>query len=105
MKNYSTVSLGQNDTIRQIYERSASNQSFNSCTTPRRYSNIEDCLGGFKSNRLTVSNSLAASPVRIEKQTMSSVLKHEITAQSSLANIKIGHEEAKVVWPSKKPKT
>jgi hypothetical protein len=35
MKNYSTVSLGGNDDIRNVYERSASQRSKRSCETPR----------------------------------------------------------------------
>lgn len=35
MKNFSSLSLGNNDNLRNIYERSLSQSSVRSCETPR----------------------------------------------------------------------
>jgi hypothetical protein len=35
MKNYSSLAIGNNDGLREIYDRKASQDSFKSCQTPR----------------------------------------------------------------------
>ena len=136
MKNYSSLSIGENDDLRQIYERSASQASGgarsardhnNNCRSEllmSRNNNNTANQSTIESNKKEVINpinhkvsSMYTSPRKLldkitgkntnnnnyisKEQKTSFFIGTAATSDTILANSKIGHEETKIVWPSK----
>ena len=83
MKNFSSISLGNNDHLRELYERSKSNSSIRSCETPKDTVQMgKENLQQVLNNNYTTSNSLNNSVLcsnrrlfhKLEKSTMANTL-------------------------------
>ena len=121
MKNYSSVSIGENDKIRQIYENSVSREreksnrsqrNLNSSFNENQLNNSAHVLCG--SARLKFNNqSMQISPnrERVEKEKtfkeegfvteMQGLIETGFkNGSSNIQTQRIGHEESKLKWPS-----